>query len=534
MPGLVPDSAFGARRGTKVLFCVLGLLLVASRVALPAQAVAPLGNRILKLISQSKFQTGFWGIEIASVKDGKVVFAFNEAKHFLPASNMKLLVGAAALDKLGASYQFETSVYGLGRIDSNGRLLGDLVLVGQGDPNLEGRIYTAEQEAVPKPLYPTFIEQIADQIANRGIKSVQGNIVGDDTCFMSEPYPIGWEHADLLWSYGAPVSALAVNENVFTLEVSPGDAVGDPALIRSIPILEGILLTNNVKTVEKAPNSSIGIDRGVQRNSWVVQGELARGHPRQEYTLAVEDPAEFAASLLRASLERRGIVVKGSSVAHHLHPLEALQEGKPSTDRAKTLQSHFLPEQKLATHTSAKLAETLKIMMKRSQNLYAEMLLRKLGAVSAGIGSLETGAGAVKTFLEKTGTSQGLNISDGSGMSRTDLITPESIVRLLLYMERHPDASLFKDTLPLAGVDGTLEHRMKKTPAYGRIQAKTGTSAFVNTLSGYVQTQNGETLAFSIMANHLTLSAQEVRGVVDQICSLMVDYDPEKEGASHD
>ena len=182
-----------------------------------------------------------------------------------------------------------------------------------------------------------------------------------------------------------------------------------------------------------------------------------------------------------------------------------------------------------------KLIETLRIMMKLSQNLYAEMLLRKLGAVSSGLGSLETGVAAVKTFLEKTGTSQDqLNVSDGSGLSRTDLITPESIVRLLLYMERRPDSNLFKDTLPLAGVDGTLEHRMKKTPARGRIQAKTGTSAFVNTLSGYVQTQKGETLAFSIMANHATVSAQEVRGTVDQICSLMVDYDPEREAASHD
>jgi len=537
MPGLVtlPHSAFGARRGTKVLFCVFGLLLVASRVALPAQTVSPLGNRILKLITQPKFQTGFWGIEIASVRDGKVVFALNEAKHFLPASNMKLLVGAAALDKLGASYQFETSIYGVGRTDSNGRLLGDLVLAGQGDPNLEGRIYDPEQEVAPKVLYPTFIEQIADQIVSRGIKSVEGNLVGDDTCFLDEPYGAGWEHADLLWGYGAPVSALAVNENVFTVEIAPGDTVGDPALISSIPILEGTLLINQVKTVEKALSNSIGIDRGVRRNSWVIQGKLPRDHLRLEYRLAVEDPAEFAASLLRAALERRGIEVKGDALARHLHPLETLEEGRPSTERAKVLQSRFLPEQKLASHQSLKLTETVKIMMKLSQNLYAEMLLKKLGAVSSGVGSFETGAAAIKTFLERTGTSrEELNVSDGSGLSRTDLITPESMVRLLLYMERHSAVNLFKDTLPLAGIDGTLEHRMNKTPARGRIRAKTGTSAFVNTLSGYVETKAGEILAFSIMANNVMLSAQEVRGAVDQICSLIVDYDPEKEGANHD
>jgi D-alanyl-D-alanine carboxypeptidase/D-alanyl-D-alanine-endopeptidase (penicillin-binding protein 4) len=448
---------------------------------------------------------------------------------------MKLIVGAAVLERLGASYQFETPVYGQGRLDSNGRLLGDLVLMGQGDPNLEGRVYNPEQEMMPKVSSPPFIEQVADQIASRGIKMVQGNIIGDDTSFLYEPDAPGWEHADLLWSYGAPPSALAVNENVFTVEISPGDSVGDPAMMSLLPAFEGINVINNVKTAEKARPNSIGIDRGLDRGGWTIQGELPKNQAKLDYTLAVEDPAEFAALLFKSALERRGIQVMGKGRARHLYPLEVLEEGKPSAERARSLQPHYLPEQKLASHTSAQLIETVKIMMKVSHNLYAEVLLRKLGAESAGIGSIETGVAAVRQFLQKTGTPQEeLNISDGSGMSRTDLVTPESIVRLLLYMEKHPEAKPFQDTLPVSGIDGTLEHRMKKSSARGRIHAKTGTSAFVNTLSGYAQTPSGETLAFSIMANNVTLPAQEVRGVLDQICALMVDYDSQKDAANHD
>ena len=513
----------------------VALLIVSPHLASPAEKPSLLENQILKLISQPKLETGFWGIQIVSAKDNHVLFTLNEKKHFLPASNMKLIVGAAALDILGAAYQCETPVYGQGRIDSNGTWLGDLVLVGRGDPNLEGRLYSSEEGMILRNRVPLFIEQIADQIATRGIKSIQGDIVGDDTVFLYEPYAPGWEQADLLWSYGAPASALAVNENVFTVEISPGDAVGDPALINLIPTFEGVNLVNNVKTAEKTRPNSIGIDRGLDRGRWIIQGELPKDQAKLDYTLAVEDPAEFAALLLKSALERRGIQITGKGTARHLYPLEVLEEGKPSAERARSLQLHYQPEQELASHRSVKLIETVKIMMKVSHNLYAEVLLRKLGAESAGIGSIETGVAAVKAFLQKTGTPhEELNISDGSGLSRTDLITPQSIVRLLLYMEKHSEAKLFQDTLPVSGVDGTLEHRMKKSSARGRIHAKTGTSAFVITLSGYAQTRSGEMLAFSIMANNLTLSAQEVRATVDQICALMADYGSQKDTANHD
>ena len=243
----------------------------------------------------------------------------------------------------------------------------------------------------------------------------------------------------------------------------------------------------------------------------------------------MEDPAEFAAVLLKASLEKRGILVSGKALARHIRPLDVLEKGKPSLARAQMLQPHYLQEQRVASNQSIALIETLRIMMKVSHNLYAEILLRKLGSESVGVGSIGSGVTAVKAFLEKTGTSkENLHLSDGSGLSRTDMITPESIIRLLQYMQKHPQGTLFLATLPIGGIDGTLEHRMQKTPAASRIHAKTGTSKFVTTLSGYVQSKSGEMVAFSIMANNHNASTQEVRDVIDQICALMAEYGPRK------
>src|SRR5207249_764847 len=231
---------------------------------------------------------------------------------------------------------------------------------------------------------------------------------------------------------------------------------------------------------EKGRQPSIGIERSLEKNRLILQGEVSKGCAKLDYTLAVPDPAEFAALLLKAALEKRGIVVSGKALARHLYPLDALERGKPSLARAKTLQPNYLQEERVANNLSIALIETLKIMMKVSHNLYAEILLRKLGGDSVGVGSIESGVAAIRTILEKTGTAkENLHFSDGSGMSRTDLITPESLTRLLQYMHKHPQGQLFQAVLPIGGIDGTLEHRMRQTPAAGQIHAKTGTSKFV-------------------------------------------------------
>ena len=199
------------------------------------------------------------------------------------------------------------------------------------------------------------------------------------------------------------------------------------------------------------------------------------------------------------------------------------RSGKISLEKARE-KTIPLPRnsRQLASWQSLPLIDNLRILIKSSRNLYGEMLLRGMGAEVSGVGSLETGLQAVKAFLEKAGiATELLDFSDGSGLSRTNLLTPESVVRLLQYMEKHPRAAEFRDCLPVAGRDGTLKNRMKGTAAEGRVLAKTGTLSFVSSLSGYATNLEGSRMAFSIMANHTQGSPREARRAIDAICELM-------------
>ena len=266
----------------------------------------------------------------------------------------------------------------------------------------------------------------------------------------------------------------------------------------------------------------MGIDRNDVGNRVTLRGEIPLRHAGLKYNLAVRDAGVFAGQLLRLALAQRGIGVTGEVTTRQLPELDILEQGKTSLDAAKRLQSVHREEQRLASIKTQPLSESLKIMMKASNNLYAEMMLRNLGASATGLGSVDTGMTAVETFLEKTGTPRnGLSLNDGSGLSRKNLITPESVVRVLQYMDQHPRRDVFFDLLPVAGRDGTLRTRMKKGPAYEHIFAKTGSIDFVNTLSGFAMAKSGERLAFSIMVNNSNATSREVREAIDMICEWM-------------
>ncbi|MBM3802581.1 MAG: D-alanyl-D-alanine carboxypeptidase/D-alanyl-D-alanine-endopeptidase [Acidimicrobiia bacterium] len=519
-------SSKGRRRWAPrtVLVLASAILLVSGPGgwSLPAQPATSLAEEIEQLIRQPQWETVWWGVHIVSLKDGSVLFSSNAHKGFVPASNMKLLVGAAALDAFGATFRFETPVYGEGIVDKQGRLLGDLVLSGCGDPNLEGRLYEAEQEDLKQQDIPRVMVQIAAQLAERGLKSVVGDLVADETLFLHEPHDSSWTMENVLWSYGAPVSSLAAAENWFQLEVLPGEAEGSAALVRPTPVEAGFVLVNQVKTIGRLREAWMGIDRPYGADRVMLRGEIPLEHAGLSYNLAVRDAGIFAAQLLKSALAQRGISVMGSVRARQLSALDAMEEGKFSLDAARRLQTVYRTERRLASVKTQPLPESLKIMMKTSQNLYAEMMLRNLGVAATGLGSAETGAAVLRKFLEKAGApAHGMSLNDGSGLSRKNLVTPESVVRVLQYMDRHPHREVFADLLPVAGRDGTLKHRMKKGPAFGRISAKTGAVEFVNALSGYAISGSGERLAFSIMVNNATGASREVREAIDKVCEWM-------------
>src|SRR4030095_630271 len=517
-------AADSARHGRSNALAILVLItaifagIAGSATSFQAQAT-PLDAELQQLIDQPKWESALWGVHIVSLKDGKVLFSSNARKRFLPASNMKLLIGAAALDAFGADFRFETPVYGEGIIDAQGRLLGNLVVAGRGDPNLEGRTYDPQHEELMQQDIPGFMAQIAGQLADRGVKSIVGDVVSDETLFLHEPHDPSWALENVLWSYSAPVNSLAAAENWFQLEVLPGETEGSAAFLRPVPVESGLVLVNQVKTTSQGREAWMGIDLNPEGSHVTLRGEIPLRHAGLKYNLAVRDAGASAGRLLKLALAQRGIAVTGEVKTRQLSPLEILEQGKPSLDAAKRLQSAHREEQKLANLRTQPLSESLKVMLKTSNNLYAEMMLRNLGAHATGLGSVDTGGAALEKILEKTGNSKNsVSLNDGSGLSRKNLITPESVVRVLQYMDQHPHRDVFLDMLPVAGRDGTLRNRMKKGPAFEHVFAKTGSIDFVNTLSGFAIAKNGERLAFSIMVNNSNATSREVREAIDMIC----------------
>ena len=515
-----PAPTTGCRRAGAVL--LLLPICLALQPALAQYSETSFQERITSLLERPRHRPAFWGLQIVRLDNREILFAHNAGKRFQPASNMKLLVAAAALDLWGPDHRFRTPVFLEGRLDSRGRVIGNLVLAGRGDPNPERRLYDPEEEDLPIQQSSPFIEGIADQLEKRGICRVEGDVVADTTFFLDEPHGGDWEQEDMFWHYGAPSSALAVFENVFRVSLSPGTAAGDPTLLEVTPPQDSPEVVSRVGTGPPGgkPDIRIGADRSGSRVT--LLGTLPLNRPTLNYALAVSEPALNAARYLKTSLERRGIPVSGQPRVRALEPIEVLEDRKISLERVRERQSVYREQQELASWQSLPLIENLKILIKSSRNLYGEMFLRRLGAEVSGVGSLETGLQALKAFLEKAGiAAEPLDFSDGSGLSRTNLLTPESVVRLLQYMERHPQAAAFRDSLPVAGRDGTLKGRMKGTAAEGRVLAKTGTLKFVSSLSGYVTNLDGTRMAFSIMANNTLGSPREARRAIDAICALM-------------
>jgi len=457
-------------------------------------AKAPLASRIRALLESSDVARGaFWGIEVDDLDARTQVIRLNERHFFVPASNTKLFTTAFALTKLGPTFQVRTLVTAAAPPDSAGRIEGDITLVGAGDANLSGRSIPYDPEAEKRdPL--TVMRELALQLYTRGVRSVAGNVIGDDTAFLWEPYGPGWGVDDPTFMDGAPVSALAVNDNSISVLIQPAALTFTPPL--SIFTVENRVVAGPPREIHIArePGSSI-------LRLW---GTLPPDDPGETDALSVDDPARFAALALKSALQDQGISVAGEAQVRHLYPGEQFV-------------SH--PGIALAQHDSPSLIEDLRITAKVSQNLHAEMLLRL-----AGQGSRREGLKALAAFLTEAGIDpEEYSFHDGSGLSRLNVVTPHAIVELLSYMARSAIAADFASLLPIAGVDGSLRLRFAKTRAKGRVFAKTGTLSHVSALSGYATRRNGHRLAFSILVNNYNGSSADVRILIDRICGLLVE-----------
>ncbi|MCS6953811.1 MAG: D-alanyl-D-alanine carboxypeptidase/D-alanyl-D-alanine-endopeptidase [Bryobacterales bacterium] len=470
-------------------------------MAWPAVA-AGLGGRIESLLVSSEAgRLAFWGIRVADAATAETLFEKNADHLFVPASNVKLFTTALALVKLGPEFRFETRVLAETAPDPSGRLRGDLRLVGGGDPSLSGRDYPYRKGPVTgDPL--RGLEELADEIVARGIRVVDGDIVGDDSLYPWEPYPEGWTQGDALWDYGAPVSALTLNDNMMWLTLHPGAKPGWPAVVSLRPAVEYYVVHNHTVTRERAEDR-VAIARLPGTRELRIWGEIGLRDPERTFELAVDDPARYAAAALADALLRRGVVIRGVPRAQH----------RP--DSVATAGSAFF---ELARRSSPPLAEMLKVVNKESQNLHAELLLRAVGRACRGSATRRAGLEEMQAWLKQAGVaSDAVRLEDGSGLSRRNLATPRAIAQLLVYMYNGGYRAAWLESLPVGGEDGTLEHRFEGAAEGRRIRAKTGTLARASALAGYAATPSGRLLAFAILVNHHAAPTSEVRRLIDRI-----------------
>jgi D-alanyl-D-alanine carboxypeptidase/D-alanyl-D-alanine-endopeptidase (penicillin-binding protein 4) len=562
----MPKRSFRASVALSLMLC-----LAASSEAGVAAAKKPpkkdLAKEITAVITQPPLDRAHWGIDVVELETGKTLYAQNAEQLFLPASNTKLFTTAAALAIAGPEYRFRTTVEAEGRIDGHGRLLGDLAIIGRGDPNISGRALPYALKTQRTPPHTQILEEMADQVANSGLKIVDGDLIGDDAYYAFERYAEGWAVDDVQWVDGAPVSALTFNDNVVFVNILPGEQPGEKALITVEPETGYYELDNRVVTSAAGVTKRIGIHRDPGSKKIVLWGSLPLGDAGMKEPLAIEDPAEFVAQLFRTLLERRGITIRGKARARHgegaqffdpippplklpapgidnpaasfpsanqAPPPPAAQAGatpqnSPSTPLSST-PAQRAPEadypstnKVLAEHFSAPLLDDIRVTNKTSQNLHAELALRLAGKLRGAGGSFEGGIAAVRQFLLQAGLKEDeFTFLDGSGLSRRDLVTPAAAVQLLIYAARQPWGAAFEESLPVSGVDGSLADRFQNTPAAGLIHAKTGSLSHVNALSGYGQTQTGKRFVFSIFCNNHNLPGSKALAAIDAVMQLLV------------
>jgi len=495
-----------------VLACAL-LLFASAGSAAQAKTTAPprrtLSQRLEAILRRSEARHGFWGIEVVQLPRGRRLYARDVDHLFLPASNMKLFTAAAALEKLGPDFVFRTTVESPAAPDAAGRV-GELVLVGRGDPNLGSRVlpYQVKTER-QSPADRIFLE-LADQVKARGVREVSGDLIADDSYFLYEPYSHTWTLEDLVWGYGAPVTALAFNDNALLMRVRPASRVGDPAQVSLDPVPDYYRLTNRLVTSAAGSEKQLWGERAPGSRDLTLWGQIPVDNPEDGEAVAIENPPQLVGELFRKALEARSIAVRGSVVVRHFTPVEAspgLQPSSPAPARVV-----------LAEHVSPPLREGLKVLNKVSQNLHAEMLLRTLGREVKSSGSPTAGLEVLQEFTAQAGIApEEFRFADGSGLSREALVAPHALIKLLEYMARSPRFGAFYDSLPVAGVDGTLAERFQGTRAEGRIHAKTGTLEHTNALSGYLDLPSGKRLAFSIIGNSHLLKATEGAKLLDRL-----------------
>ena len=472
--------------------CLLAVELRAS------ETLETIQQRIARSLNRAGARSTSWGIRITDPEDDKVLVEVNPDNAFLPASVMKVVTTATAVEKLGPDFRYRTGVYANGTVDEHGVLDGDVILVGRGDPNLVDSYGDLGQ--------PSALRNLAEKVHEIGIREIAGDVIGDDSYFA----PSGGGRGAIFSAengtlYGAPVTALSINNNVIQITARAPQS-GKDVTVELVPRTSHFRIRNQAVIGAADAKQTLSIQMLRNSNTLVISGTLPVSKTVTR-TIVLNKPAETTAAIFKEELERKGVRIKGKARAIHYGGVKIGVKDSWI----------FLTE-----HESLPLIRGIEIINKRSQNLHAEMLLRTLGAELRGFGSNETGIEAVKAFLVGAGIdTKNIRLYDGCGLSRENFLTPRFQTALLEFLLRRPYFNLFLNTLSVSGTDGTLRGRLSSDSVKGSIHAKTGSLNGVVTLSGYIATQSEKNLVFSIFTDRVA-ATETVTKIIDEICSLFV------------
>ena len=459
-----------------------------------------LQDKLAYVISDPNLFNAQIGLYVESLNRGETVFAHNEHKLFISASNMKIFTTATALLRFGPGFRYKTKIYHT-RSVSSGVLTGDLIVRGSGDPTLAPRYSNGDSGS--------FFRDWADSLKSNGITKIDGNLIGDASYFQTDALGYGWQWDDEPYYYSAQISALSFNDNCVDVTVIASDKIGEAPTVYLSPPTTYVSIDNGAITTAPDSVRTLYLTRPRLQNKILVRNEIPINKPKLIRSISVEEPAKFFIHVLREVLDEKGIEVTGD--------LKIVNNPGEINYSAHSL---------VFTHHSPPLSDIINVVNKRSQNLYAEQLLATIAAEYGETASASAGIQVVNNTLARMGiTINEFSMRDGSGLSRFNLISPHSVGLLLRYMFKHKYYSYFYDSLPIAGVDGTLGSKMKKTPAEGVVRAKTGTVGYVRNLSGYVKSKSGEEFIFSLLVNNYLLPTPSINNIQNQVGNLLATFE---------
>jgi D-alanyl-D-alanine carboxypeptidase/D-alanyl-D-alanine-endopeptidase (penicillin-binding protein 4) len=452
------------------------------------------------IFNDQSFRNANWGVLIQSLKSGETFYKRNDEKFFVPASNLKLFTTAAGLLLLGPNYKFSTNIWTNGYY-SGSTLYGDLVIQGRGDPTISGRFYNNDINYV--------FDNWIDSLTELGIDKIKGNIIGDDNLFDDQGFGEGWSWDYLTDWYAAQSSALSFNDNCVDLRIYYDTSI-DSIVVKPNPDLNNLVILNNLVPASTGEQTKFDVYRERGTNVINVFGKIKISSDTLVTYSTVRNPTQFTILAFKKRLEERGIRVNGYAID--------IDDYDRKLDY-KNMKLMFISY-------SNDLSEIIKVINKNSQNFFAEQLLKTIGLEIKGYGSTDKGIEAIKDLFKEIGLNpDNIVMVDGSGLSYLNMVTPRQIVDLLIYMYSNKDMyPYFYNSLPIAGVDGSLGRRMKNTTAEGIVRAKTGYIGHVRSLSGYAVTGDNEPVAFSMIANNFNVPVKLAENLQDLVCLRITNF----------